>query len=235
VRLADEHLGLLRRQSLGTVLGQWPGTRWLVTPGGNGTNGSTIRRKAPVEPTVRPKAPPPPPSPRRWMRIALLWTVFGLWAGLAMSITLPHLFGNRSLTVLSGSMEPTISTGDMVVVAPMTAMEAHVGDVVSFADPQNPEILITHRIRDIDVLAEQVRFVTKGDANSGTEEWYLDRDGTMGRVTFRVWKLGYVLFWLGSFYGRLALVVAPALLLGAYEIFRIWRPRAKVVLGEAAA
>jgi hypothetical protein len=69
-----------------------------------------------------------------------------------------------------------------------------------------------------------VAFVTKGDANTSVEHWKINSDGTIGRVQYHVWRLGYVMFWIRSPLGRLGMVVVPALLLGAFELWRIWRP-----------
>lgn len=159
-------------------------------------------------------------------RIALIviWAVMGLFGGLFLAVTVPYAFGSRSLTVLSGSMEPAVHVGDVVVVEQVPPLDVRVGDIVTFRDPTDASRLITHRVREIHVEGRDVAFVTKGDANTSVERWSTDRDGTIGRVRFHVWRLGYLMFWIRSSLGRLALVVVPALLLGAFELRRIWRP-----------
>jgi signal peptidase I len=155
---------------------------------------------------------------------AALWAIGGVLFGVCMAVTLPFFFGIKSLTVLSGSMEPTIHVGDIVVVRQIAALDARVGDVVTFRDPSNPDKLVTHRVREISIADGKVAFETKGDANTSTERWKIANDGTIGLVMYRVPKLGYVLFYVHGTLGRLLLVVGPALLLGVYEIWRIWRP-----------
>jgi len=46
-------------------------------------------------------------------RVLLLaaWSVLGVLAGLFLWVSVPYLFGQRSLTVLSGSMEPQLHVG----------------------------------------------------------------------------------------------------------------------------
>jgi signal peptidase len=160
----------------------------------------------------------------RWVIVAALWTVGGLLFGICASVTLPYVVGGRSLTVLSGSMEPTIHVGDVVVVRPVSPLDLQIGDVITFRAPDAVDKLITHRVRGIRVEAASVRVTTRGDANTTVERWHVPTEGTVGRVMYRIPRLGYLLSWVRGPFGRLLLVVLPALLLGAFELVRIWRP-----------
>ena len=74
----------------------------------------------------------------------------------------------------------------------------------------------------------QVSFVTQGDANTGQERWNVPVDGQIGRVLYRVPKIGYALAWTQAPGGRIGLIVIPALLLIALALSRIWRmPQAR--------
>ena len=128
----------------------------------------------------------------------------------------------HSFTVLSGSMEPTISTGDVIVVKTISPLEAKVGDVVSFRDPENAERLLSHRVIQMRVMPEGVAFVTKGDANTGVERWQIARNGTIGKAEYHVPKIGYLTNRLGSKFGRLAFLVLPLILLAGLELRRLW-------------
>jgi signal peptidase len=156
--------------------------------------------------------------------VVVVWTILGVFGGLFLAVSVPYLFGERSLTVLSGSMEPQLHVGDVVVVDQVPPLEVRVGDIVTFRDPDDASRLITHRVREMDVDGTEVQFVTKGDANTSVEHWKITTDGTIGRVRYHVWRLGYLMFWIRSPLGRLGMVVVPALLLGGFELWRIWRP-----------
>ena len=180
----------------------------------------------------------PAPIRRPWYRrltMAICWAALGFACSMILAIALPNLFGMRDLTVLSGSMEPTIHTGDVVVEREVSPLDVKLGDIISFKDAEDPSILITHRVQDIQVHDGVVSFVTKGDANTGVERWKISADGTIGRVEYHVWRLGYLLYWIRGRTGRLILVVFPAVLLGAYELVRIWRPKTRGVSDEAPA
>jgi len=62
---------------------------------------------------------------RRVIRRCLLlvaWIVLGTFGGLVLAVGLPNAFHAKSLTVMSGSMEPTIGTGDVVVARQTSPM-----------------------------------------------------------------------------------------------------------------
>jgi signal peptidase len=161
----------------------------------------------------------------RRVGLLLAWIVIGVFGGFVLAVGLPNLFGARSLTVMSGSMEPAIGTGDVVVAVQIPPMDARVGDIVVFRDPLNRAWVITHRVREIHVRGDLVTFVTKGDANSSLERWAVQRTGAIGRVWFHVPRIGYMMVWIRSTVGLLMLIVLPTLLLGASELWRLWRPR----------
>jgi signal peptidase len=164
------------------------------------------------------------------------WAVVACAAAVALAVGLPHAFGYKSFTVMSGSMEPAIGTGAVVVERPIAPREARIGDVVTFKDPEGGERLITHRVTSVRVRGGTARFVTKGDANNAVERWSVPAEGSIGRVAYDVPQVGYAMAYAGGRHGRILLIVLPVLLLAAYELVRIWRPeREKGANGEPAA
>ena len=147
----------------------------------------------------------------------------GFTAVLALALIVPSFFGYGSLTVLSGSMMPTLHVGDVVVEHRVSPLSVRVGDIVTFRVPEHQSRLYTHRVVSIEADGADVSFVTKGDANTGVERWTVPASGTIGRVELRIPYLGYVTNRAGSRIGRFALLVVPALLLALVELRRIWR------------
>jgi signal peptidase len=168
---------------------------------------------------------------RRWTLRRLgrlvLYAFVGFAIAIAVAATVPTLFGFQSFAVLSGSMEPAIGTGDVVVVRKIAPLDAKVGDVVTFRSPENPGRLVTHRATSIQASGETVTFVTKGDANTGIERWSIAAGGTIGKVEYRIPKLGYITNRIGSRFGRFAFLVLPALVLAVSELRRIWSAEPK--------
>jgi signal peptidase len=150
---------------------------------------------------------------------------------LALAIAGPLAIGDRPHTVLTGSMEPTIAAGDVVVDEQIAPTAARVGDVVTFRDPEDQSRLITHRVRSIRRQGSHLWFVTQGDANNTTEHWRVAADGQLGRVAYTVPWVGHVAVLTHTPLGLALLLVVPLLLLGLEEIARIWRPVEKATDG----
>jgi signal peptidase len=137
-----------------------------------------------------------------------------------LASALPLAVGDRTFVVRSGSMAPAVDTGDVVVVEPIAPTEASIGDIVTFDDHGK---LTQHRARAIRRNGDHLEFTTQGDANTGREHWQVDADGRIGRVTYRIPKLGFAVVRMQSTPGRLGLILVPALLLTGMLLRRIWR------------
>ena len=175
------------------------------------------------------------PLPLRVARTLVTWTVIGAVSAVLVLLTIPMLFGFHNFIEMSGSMEPTLHVGDVVIDRSISPLDVRVGDVLTFRDPQDQTKLITHRVHDIHVKAGFIRFTTKGDAVNSSQKWDIPMDGHVGRVVSHIRGLGFALFWVSTRIGRLLLVVLPAASLGLMEVVRIWRPKRKKAAREAGA
>ena len=159
----------------------------------------------------------------RWLSLALLWAAIGLVVGVAAAITLPPAFGYKSLTILSGSMEPTLHTGGVAVDEVIPAREARIGDIVTFTDPEDEGRLITHRLKSVRIEGSKAYMVTLGDANDSPERWNIGGDTDLGRVVYQVPLVGYVPAWISGQGVRMALLGLIGLL-AIWMLVDIWRP-----------
>jgi signal peptidase I len=160
----------------------------------------------------------------RWSRRVVVYGVLGAGTALILAVFVPFLMGMRSYTVMSGSMEPAIDTGDVVVERSLTPEEIRPGDVVTFRDPTRANRLITHRVRQVSIAAGVVHVVTRGDANTGFERWSVPIKGHVGLVVYRLPRIGYVAHAIGGTMGHLLFVVLPILLIGLTLLIDVWRP-----------
>ena len=78
-----------------------------------------------------------------------------------------HATGLRPLVVKSGSMEPTIPTGGMILVRTVPASSIEVGDVVAVERPDRTRV--THRVVEVEQQGDTASLTLKGDANEDVD------------------------------------------------------------------
>jgi signal peptidase I len=152
---------------------------------------------------------------------ALGWAGVGLAVALAGVTTVPPLFGYPVLTVLTGSMDPTVQVGSAVIDGTIQAADARPGDIVTFPSPRDGTKLITHRVQRLTVKRGRAYFVTRGDANDTAERWNVRAGAEIGRVLFVIPRLGYARQWMAGLPGRVA-ALALVLLWGVSIVRRTW-------------
>jgi signal peptidase len=153
---------------------------------------------------------------------ALAWTLIGLLLGVVLTVTGGDLVRVQAMTVLSGSMRPTLGVGDLVLSQVIRADDLRAGDVVTYQDSQGDRF-ITHRVQSISWRGELADVVTRGDANDVAEYWTVPASGRVGRVVLHVPRLGYLLGSLATTAGHVG-GVAVAVFLGGWALFALWRP-----------
>ena len=106
-----------------------------------------------------------------------------------------RLMGLQVFNVISGSMEPTYSVGDLVYVKTVDPDSVKVGDPITFV--LNEDLVVaTHRVVAIDSVNRQ--FTTKGDANETADASPVHFNNLIGVPVFAVPLLGYVSAYIQS-------------------------------------
>ena len=138
-------------------------------------------------------------------------------------ITVLPLAGNfKFLVVQSGSMEPSIKTGALVMVKP--AVDYAVGDVITFGPVSKGKAPTSHRIVEVKGEGATAKYITKGDSNDAADMREVMRRDVIGKVRFDIPYLGYLLAEAQNRWGFAALVVIPAIII-------IWE-EGKKIIGE---
>ena len=100
-----------------------------------------------------------------------------------------RLIGYQCYNIISPSMEPEYSVGDLIYVKEVDPSTIKVGDVITFI--VNEDLVVgTHRVVSID--AEKKQFTTKGDANGTEDADPVHFNNVIGVPQFSIPKLGYV-------------------------------------------
>jgi signal peptidase len=153
--------------------------------------------------------------------LALLFSAVLLLVVSAIPIT-----GNvKILAVLSGSMEPAIHTGSVVIVMP--AEDYKIGDVITFGEISKTKTPTTHRINDIKITGGQPIYITKGDANNMPDSREVQKGEVAGKVLFSVPYAGYAVNAVRKPVGFMAIVLIPSAMIITDEAIKIKKEIAK--------
>ena len=129
-------------------------------------------------------------------------SVFSLNASRLAGNAVPMPFGVGASVVLSGSMEPVLSVGDLLIVKEQESYE--VGDIVVY---QNGTMPVVHRI--VEISGDEV--TARGDANNANDE-PVPLAAIKGEVVNVIPKLGHVVWMLKSPAAILIMLAAAVLL-----------------------
>ena len=121
----------------------------------------------------------------------------------------------KILTVLSGSMEPTIKTGAVVVIKP--ANDYNIGDIITFGPNTRTQVPITHRIYDIKIINGSPVYITMGDANNAPDGREIPKKEVIGKALFSVPYSGYLIAFIKKPIGFVLLLIVPVVIVLADE------------------
>jgi signal peptidase len=152
---------------------------------------------------------------------AIFITVVAVIAAAIVIPALPIKGNYKIMAVLSGSMEPKIKTGGIVMVKP--AADYKVGDVISFVTANNRAVSTTHRIVAVKTEDSNTIFTTKGDANNAEDANQVDKRNVIGKVFVTIPYAGYLLAFVHQPMGFVAAVIIPSSLVIYDEAKNIWR------------
>lgn len=100
----------------------------------------------------------------------------------------------QPVAVATGSMEPQINVGDVVIVS-KTDRNLSEGDIIQFKKDGKTVI---HRIVSKRMVNDSMQYITKGDANNATDIGYVTDFDIIGKVSATVPKIGSFSLWLHS-------------------------------------
>ncbi|MBN2074493.1 MAG: signal peptidase I [Dehalococcoidales bacterium] len=163
------------------------------------------------------------------MKKAAAYSIFSL-SLLSIVITVfvyvaPHL-GWSVNSVVSGSMEPALGKGSLIVTRPVDPKELEAGDIILFSSPISSKTMITHRIIDVDYNS-LLSLRTQGDANLNPDPYRVPGQNVIGKVVLHVPSIGYFTEFVKKPAGFITLSVVPSVIIFALYAMIIWREIAK--------
>lgn len=162
------------------------------------------------------------PSARRVSGIAVT-TLAILFVGVFVVQAVPGIVGaDASYVVLSGSMEPEISSGDAVIVKSVDPADIESGDVITFVR-DGESTPVTHRVVEVVDTEERLAFETKGDANDSPDPALVPAENVTGEVWIVLPYVGYVVMFANTPRGMALLVGLPVVAFAVSELYAFTR------------
>ncbi|SFQ02892.1 signal peptidase I [Salibacterium halotolerans] len=149
--------------------------------------------------------------------VLFLASVFLLIQGRMNPDELPSVFGYHPLTVLSNSMEPAFSAGDMILTKQTNPSDIQTGDVISFYNEE--EEIITHRVVEIAGKQDEAAFVTQGDNNNVKDDTAVTGAQLIGKMQFSLPYGGHLAQFFGSPAGIILFIILPVFAYIGIEIY----------------
>ena len=161
-----------------------------------------------------------------------LFAVIPVVAFFLFTSKFPVIQSLRSYVVMSGSMEPSIPVGSVVIVKNTPTADASLvspipndaqteiplyktGDVISF---HRKGTVVTHRIVSVDTTGGTVVYHTKGDANDAADFDPVPQDQIVGQTISKVPSIGKLIVFLKTPLGFLLFIIIPGFSYIAMEI-----------------
>jgi signal peptidase len=130
--------------------------------------------------------------------------------GLALLVV--RLGGYSAYVVTSGSMEPGIAMGSLVVVEPVPPESVRPGDVITYALSDR---VVTHRVQAVMWSDGALALATRGDANTALDPWLVHPDSEVGVVRATIPLIGFAIIDVQRWWRLVAVVLLFSLALEA--------------------
>lgn len=136
---------------------------------------------------------------------------------------MPGIFGIKPVIVLSGSMEPEFSPGDLIFIRKEDDTAAlQQGDVICYLLSGKA---VTHRITQVTKAENgEVRYITKGDANNSEDQEEVAPSQVQGKYTgVHLAKVGDFALFMQSTTGMILFIICPLVLFILWDILQRFR------------
>lgn len=131
----------------------------------------------------------------KWIATGAIAAIAILYVGL-----MSGLFKFYFLAIGSGSMEPNLFRGDMILVEKSKDYaDMKVGDVLVY---HHSNVVMVHRIAEIAKDGNNYIFQTKGDNNASNDAWQVTQSDIIGLAKGKIAMFGYPTLWLNELFNQ---------------------------------
>ena len=149
-----------------------------------------------------------------------IFVAFIVVVALLLIVSVLPITGNYKIMIVqSGSMEPAIKQGSVVIIKPTS--DYKIGDVITFGPYSKTKAPTSHRIYDIKVVDGQPVYITKGDVNNAPDAREIQEKDIIGKVLFDVPYIGYAVNFAKKPLGFGLIIIVPAAVIVIDEVKKI--------------
>ena len=123
----------------------------------------------------------------------LIYDVFLIAQTIIKPDDTPSIFGIKTFSIISGSMEPALSINDIVLIKEVSASELKINDIISFKIDGE---VITHRILNVEIENSEYTYTTKGDSNDVADLKKIKYNQVEGKYIGKIPKMGKIFGYL---------------------------------------
>lgn len=158
-----------------------------------------------------------------WTALAITSVARGILAVLGCLLlwsVVPAVLGWHSTVVMSGSMEPRLHVGDVVVSRPINPATVRPGQVLLVNDPDHPGRLRLHRLA---VIRPDGMLTLRGDANPQNDSTPVARSAVHGVGSLHIPYIGEPVYWatIHDYRDLVLLAAVLGVLIWAACVFRL--------------
>ena len=138
-----------------------------------------------------------------------------LFIALAGILILKLVYGMEMKAVLTGSMEPELPVGSLLMISPVPYEEIQIGDDITFVRDESLT-LVTHRVIKKD---DETRHITTQGIANNTPDNPTRYDNIVGKVVYHIPYLGYLAIWTSTLQGKIIAGIIIAALVAFSLLF----------------
>lgn len=144
-----------------------------------------------------------------WITRIVSWLVIlTVGALLLVCLVIPRLGGATPYTILTGSMQPKMPPGTLVVSKPVDPQDITTGMVVTYQLKSGEPTVVTHRVVGVGANGKRESvFITQGDANNTPDAKPVTEVQVRGRLWYAVPYAGYVNTYMNGKERQLGMIV----------------------------
>ena len=119
---------------------------------------------------------------------ALSWIAVAIVSVLLVFFSFGFL-GVQPTVIYSGSMQPTMDVGDIIIVTEVPIDSIEAGDIIQY---RTASANVIHRVYEVYEEGNAKLFTTKGDANTNPDDTPILPEQIMGKAAFTIPKIGWI-------------------------------------------